>query len=125
MKKSVFFLVLLFTTLAAIGQVRPRCYTCKDAEFAMDLQNVIHTRPKEVVITEVMDTVVYVWKPAHQVCKVDAATGKICTVEVPAERHFSSVKMQRIITVEYVPVEEAEPVLRQKYEAEMRETDCD
>lgn len=125
MKKSVFLLVLLFSALASFGQIRPKCITCKEAEFTNSSLTIAQSRPKEISISEVEEEVSYQYKPSHLVCYTDTLNGRVCTKEVNAEMRKAKLTFRRIITVEYVPIEMEVAVMVKKYDAELEAGNCD
>ena len=122
--KHLFLFVLAFTfVFDAMGQARPKCLVCKDAEFVDVEKFVAHSKPQEVFVEEITDTVQFVAKPAHQICTTHPVTGALCTVDVAEVKAISVVKLKKITTVQYASVIAVEPAMNIRYEAEIT-NDC-
>lgn len=124
MKQLLLLFSLLAFCLLSYGQHRPKCTTCKNAEFT-DVSTIVrHTLPQETKIDTLTSTIDFVAKPAHQVCSVNPVTGALCTVDVPAVMAQSVRKIKRITIIQYVEEIAIEPAMAIRYEAEILTGDC-
>lgn len=124
MKQYFLFFSLLALCLLSHGQHRPKCTTCKDAEFT-DVSTIVrHTLPQTTKIDTIESIVDFVAKPAHQVCSTNPVTGALCTIDVPAIMGKSMRKIKRITIVQYVEEVAIEPAMGIRYEAEILTGDC-